>query len=283
MFQPRKIEEADVQLARTLFQGTAQVRVMQRVLAEYHAFCALNQRSTHSTLLVWAAAQFRDGRSWGTISTYSGYLNKIIRPTDKSSQFTWDIHRRAIALKYAEQTFSRAAEPASSAQVEEFVVQASSVLHEASVEDNLATPAAVIAMAGLGLRCADLRRIHRGDIQRRSKKVWVKIRVAKNRRKKSAGTILRITPACDIPTEFFAWLDTFQSIEKPFSSTSSGKVNIWLKSRNGQRPPKTARSYSLRKYFVKVRAAALHYAWEQIMEETGHTGIAILKSHYDNF
>jgi integrase len=223
---------------------------------------------------VWAAAQFRDGRSWGTISTYSGYLNKIIRPTDKSSQFTWDIHRRAIALKYAEQTFSRAAEPASSAQVETFVAQAIAALQE-DIEDSQATPAAVIAMACLGLRCADLRRIHRADFQRRSKKkVWIRIRVAKNRRKKSAGTILRISPAFDMPEGFFGWLDSFKSTDRPFAATSSGKINMWLKRRNAQSASKTTRSYSLRKYFVKIKAAALRYDWGKVMEETGNTGVA---------
>jgi integrase len=280
LFRPRIIDEEDLRewsLVESAYGNGVGAATRKRVVEAFSSLMKLNGITDPAEgLSQWAGAAHRDGLRWATINTYAGYLSAVYRPPlTPDAKLLWDEKRRIINACHADETTGGALACTT--------VEYCNILKNLNgVEDSL-TRAAVCLIALTGMRLADIRRLRRRQINLRKRTLKIEVRVAKNRRRRSLRRIHSIR--CGGPIVKIDLDPILRRLLRSgghpdaclFQPVTTSVINERLSRLNS---PHQYTTYSFRKMYINNVISHFGDDWPTIIHHTMHTGINVVKSHY---
>jgi hypothetical protein len=284
IFKPRVCTRADLDVfleAERTLGGKSKVanrKTRRRVVGDFGRLIAANGFvDPVEGLRFWAGACKNDGLGWGAIDTYSAYISKVISPTLTWSQRgDWMDVRSTIRCAHAdEDTHGAATCP------REHIVK---ILPQLS----LSARQAIAAITFTGARLCDLKRLRRKQMRFGKNSIQIEVRIAKNRRKRSARRILRIRNVGGLVgltlDESLLTLQVEQQQDqdfRPLSHLCLNSINTQLRCVCQKLGLPRYTTYSFRKFFIRSVIAKFEGDWPRILNFTLHTKMDVVAAHYD--
>ena len=278
-FRPRIAGAHELSLwtaAEKLYGDIANKMTRGRVVREFSAFLAMNGCDAVHGLKLWVGAALQDGLAWGTIDSYSAYLNRVVWPSlSYSDRIEWRATRAVIKSAHADADTGGApcCTPDQLARILESV--------------SLRIRQAIAAIAFTGARMADVRRWRRKQVVFSPRMIKVEVRLTKNRRRRAQRRILRLNNVHRVigflvdPSLTSLSSEDGTPEDRPFAVTKVSEVNAALGVLCKKHGWTRLTTYSFRKFFIKRVSQYMKFDWPRIIQWTLHTGIDVVAAHYD--